>query len=321
VDVLSDVIEVSRVGGGVLANVTARAPWGLDVPRQSAAAFHAVASGTMWLRVNGDPPRRLAAGDVALFPTGTLHEIGSAPDGPVHPFDGVRKEELTDADGTLSLGGSGACTRFICAGYDYDHDVARRLLALLPPVVLVRSDGPGGEPVQATLRLLEVELDRRSPGSQPVVARLIDVLFVHIVRAWTRQHDAEAASWLRGLRDPTVAAALELLHARPAEPWTIESLARAVNVSRSTLARRFSELVGEPPLAYLTRWRMDLAARRLRESADSIEEIALAVGYSSEHTFSRAFLRHRGVRPGRYRECSAGHPDRVLMGSRASCPP
>jgi AraC-like DNA-binding protein len=301
VDVLSDVIEVSRVGGGVLANVRARAPWGLDVPRQSAAAFHAVASGTMWLRVNGDPPRRLAAGDVALFPTGTLHEIASAPEGPVHPFDGVRKEELTDADGTLELGGAGACTRFICAGYDYDHDVARRLLALLPPVVLVESGAPGGEPVRATLDLLALELDRRSPGSQQVVARLIDVLFVHIVRAWTVQHGEEATSWLRGLRDPTVAEALALLHARPAEPWTIESLARAVNVSRTTLARRFSELVGESPRSYLTSWRMDLAARRLRETADSIEQVALAVGYSSEHTFSRAFLRHRGVRPGRYR--------------------
>ena len=204
-------------------------------------------------------------------------------------------------DGDLVIAGAGAVTRFICAAYDYDHEVAHPLLSLMPPVVHIPASAPGdGGAIQSTLRLLAGELGGRSPGSRSVVARLTDVLLVHMLREWL-EGDQESASWLRALRDPQIAAVIAAMHERPAEPWTLATLAESVNLSRATLARRFTELVGEPPLTYLTRWRMDLAARRLRETTEPVSVIAHGVGYTSEFAFSRAFTRMRGEAPGRYR--------------------
>ena len=134
-----------------------------------------------------------------------------------------------------------------------------------------------------------------------MIDRLIDVLFVQVIRAWSRDERGAGTSWLHALRDPLVARALAAMHARPAAPWTIDALAREVSLSRATLTRRFTNLVGEAPLTYLTRWRMDLAAQHLRETGDAVSSIAHSVGYTSEFAFSRAFARLRGVAPGRYR--------------------
>ena len=134
------------------------------------------------------------------------------------------------------------------------------------------------------------------------MARLLDLLLIEAIRHWV-VHDPGAGgpSWLTALRDPAIAGVLALLHARPSEPWTLERLAGEAHLSRTTLARRFTEAVGEPPLAYLTRWRMHLAAARLKHTSDTVEVIAREVGYTSEHAFNRAFARHRGNPPGRYR--------------------
>ena len=222
----------------------------------------------------------------------------SSPDGRARAFDRVAKEELMTPDGDLVIAGPGAITRFICAAYDYDHEVAHPLLSLLPPVVHIPASAPGdGGPIQSTLRLLA---GGRSPGSRSVVARLTDVLFVQVLREWLAREQGSAC-WLRALRDPQIAAVIAAMHERPAEPWTLATLAQSVNLSRATLARRFNELVGEPPLTYLTRWRMDLAARRRRETTEPVNVIAHGVGYTSEFAFSRAFTRLRGEAPGRYR--------------------
>jgi transcriptional regulator GlxA family with amidase domain len=166
--------------------------------------------------------------------------------------------------------------------------------------------------VQTTLRLLVAELGRRDPGTRAVVERLIEVLLVQVVRAWIAgAADSAAASWLRGLRDPVIANVLALLHDQPARQWTIAELASEVHVSRSTLVRRFGGSVGEPPLTYLTRWRMDLAAKLLRETDDAVGRIALRVGYTSEFAFSRAFSRLRGEPPGRYRRRFRRRPSRT----------
>jgi AraC-like DNA-binding protein len=174
-----------------------------------------------------------------------------------------------------------------------------------PPVLHLPAETAGADsPVQVTVRLLTAELDGRAAGSRAVVDRLIDALFVQVVRAWLQRDERDAnagASWLRALRDPDIAGVLALLHDQPARPWTIGELARGTNMSRATLARRFTDRVGEPPMAYLTRWRMDLAAQRLRDTADAVAVIAKSVGYTSEHAFSRAFTRARGQPPGRYR--------------------
>jgi AraC-like DNA-binding protein len=301
VDPLAEVLDISRVRGAVLAHVCAGDPWGMRMSPSPGAAFHAITAGTCWLRLDGNAPLQLMPGDVVLLPIGSAHDMVSTPDGRARAYDRVTKEELMTDDGDLLIAGPGAVTRFICAAYDYDHDVAHPLLSLLPPVVHVRADAPGDAgPIQSTLRLLAGELGGRSPGSRSVVTRLTDVLFIQVLREWlSREHGG--ACWLRALRDPQIAEVIAVMHARPAEPWTLATLAQSVNLSRATLARRFTELVGEPPLAYLTRWRMDLAARRLRETTDPVNVIARDVGYTSEFAFSRAFVRNRGEAPARYR--------------------
>ena len=301
-DPLADVMDVSRVSGAMLANVRAHAPWGLALPQSSGASFHALTSGTAWLRVEGAEPIQLMPGDVLLLPTGIPHRLSATPDGRCRPFDRAVKEELMTSEGDLLLDGSGAVTTFVCAGYDYDHDVAHSLLSLLPAVLHMPADPVAGSQVTTLVSLLAGELGVREAGARAAVARLIDLLLIHVVRAWSA--DAEPPSWLRALHDPVVGRALAELHARPDEPWTIASLAAEVHLSRATLARRFAELVGEPPLAYLTRWRMDLAARRLRDTTEPVQTIARSVGYTSEYAFNRAFRRHRGQPPGRYRRAA-----------------
>src|SRR3954454_1455673 len=301
VDPLAEVLDIGRVRGAVLAHVCANDPWGIRLSSTPGAAFHAITAGTCWLRLDGNAPLQLMPGDVVLLPTGTVHDMVSKPNGRARAYDRVAKEELMTPDGDLLIAGPGAVTRFICAAYDYDHEVAHPLLSLLPPVVHIPANAPGdGGPIQSTLRLLASELGGRSPGSRSVVTRLTDVLFVQVLREWLKR-ESDGACWLRALHDPQIAEVIAILHARPAEPWTLASLAQSVNLSRATLARRFTELVGQPPLAYLTRWRMDLAARRLRETTEPVNVIAQGVGYTSEFAFSRAFTRMRGQAPGRYR--------------------
>jgi AraC-like DNA-binding protein len=302
VDPLADVMDVSRVSGAMLASVRAHAPWGLALPQSDGASFHAVTAGTAWLRIEGVPPRQLMPGDVLLLPSGSPHRLSSSPDAPCQPFDRSVKERLMTADGDLVLDGAGAVTTFVCAGYDYDRDVAQPLLSLLPSVLHVPADPVAGTKVASVIALLAAELGTREPGSRAAIARLIDVLLIHVVRRWSAGETD--ASWLRALNDPVIARALAMLHERPAEPWTIERLAGELHLSRATLARRFTALVGEPPLLYLTRWRMDLAARRLKDTTDPVEAIAREVGYTSEYAFNRAFSRHRGQPPGRYRRAA-----------------
>ena len=304
-DALADVLSVTRISGSVLAHVHAHEPWGLDVALPNGAAFHAVTAGSIWLEVDGEPARRLMPGDVVLLPTpGLPHLLLSAPGVAARRLDADLKVELLTAAGDLVIPGPGPPSRFVCAGFSYDNELAHPLLSLLPRILHVSPADEGPEtPLQSTLRLLMGELSRHQIGSEAAIERLIEVLFVHVIRSWLdTSGDSMPPSWLTGLRDAVVARALGLLHAQPEHAWTIDELAAAVHVSRSTLVRRFNDLVGEPPAAYLTRWRMELAARLLRESEQSVGRISRLVGYTSEFAFSRAFSKHRGEPPGRYRK-------------------
>ncbi|MDT3439770.1 AraC family transcriptional regulator [Pseudofrankia sp. BMG5.37] len=301
-DLLADVLSVAGVRGTVAATVHAGDPWGLRLFRISAAAFHAVTAGTAWLRLPGQPPVRLMPGDVVLLPTGSEHGLAGDPDGPLEPFDHAVSKAALATGGRLDVGPRPARTRILCASYRHDPAVTTPLFTVLPEVVHVPAGTPGAGPLADTIRLLSRELAEPGPASTTLLDRLVDVLLIQVLRAWLRAEPvAPSASWLRALNDPTVSAALGALHADPGRPWTLDSLADHVAVSRATLARRFPAQVGETPAAYLTRWRMDLAARRLRDTDDPIDVIAHAVGYTSEYAFSRAFSRDRAVPPGRYR--------------------
>lgn len=302
-DPLADVLDLSRVHGALTGNVRARAPWGLDIPAATGASFHAVISGTAWLRIGRAEPLQLMPGDALLLRAGGRHKISSEPEGRCVPFGRSVKTRMTTPGGDLAIGsGTGALTTIVCASYSYDLDVAEPLMGLLPAIIHVPADPAEGHDVAAIVELLGRELGARRPGARAAGARLIDLLLIAAIRHWAATApDGEAPSWLRALRDPQVAHVIALVHERPDEPWTVATLAGEVHLSRAALARRFGELVGEPPLTYLTRWRMHVAAQRLKYTDETVETVARRVGYRSEYAFSRAFARDRGQPPGRYR--------------------
>lgn len=312
-DPLTDVLDMLRVRGAVLGHLRAHSPWGIELAHMPRAVFHAVSAGACWVRLPGHEPRELVAGDVVLLPTGAAHTIYSAPTAPARPWSGVTKQQARTDAGEILLDGPGGVTRVICAAYEYDFDVAHPLLSLLPPMLLVSSEAThGAQLMHATLGALNHELAARPAAWGTVVDRLIDVLFVYVIRAWLANEARDESSWLGALRDPGISRALTVMHGSPASPWTVDSLARETNLSRATLTRRFTSLVGEAPLSYLTRWRMDIAAQQLRETDDAVSAIAHRVGYTSEFAFSRAFTRMRGDAPGRYRLSTrrrAKHPE------------
>lgn len=296
------VLAVAGVRGTVAATVHAAEPWGLTLGEVPGAAFHAVTDGTAWLLAADRPATRLMPGDVILLPTGLAHELASDPDAVREPFDHLAAERALATGDALYVGAGTAQTRIVCASYHQDPAVTLPVLGLLPEVLHVRSTQTTGA-LQATVQLLAAELGQPQPGSAVVLNHIIDILFVQLLRAWLAAGPAGAApaSWLRGLADPIAARAITALHADPGGGWTIGSLAAHVGVSRATLARRFARHVGDSPAGYLTRWRMDLAARRLRDTDDPISVVAASVGYTSEYAFSRAFTRARRMPPGRYR--------------------
>ncbi|HEV3046041.1 MAG TPA: AraC family transcriptional regulator [Solirubrobacteraceae bacterium] len=301
-DPLADVLDLSRVKGALLGSVIANAPWGIALPQSEGASCHAVLSGTAWLELDGRAPLQLMPGDVLLLPAGTPHHMVSAPGVRCESFDRAMKERRMTPTGDFRLPGPGAKTTFVCAGYDYDLDVAGLLMGSLPEVLHVPADPVQGRAVASLVELLAAEVGATDAGSRAAGARLIDLLLIAAIRHWAAtQPELRPPFWLTALRDPLIAHVLGLLHSRPAEPWTLQALAGEVHVSRATLARRFNASLGEPPLAYLTRWRMCLAAQRLKHTDASVESIGHDVGYRSEYAFNRAFARHRGQPPGRYR--------------------
>jgi hypothetical protein len=184
VDPLADVLDLSRVSGALMANVRARAPWGLELPDRAGASFHAITSGTAWLRADGGDPLQLMPGDVFLLPAGTRHRLSSEPQGDCTPFDTSTKERLMTPEGDLVLGSSGAATTFVCAAFEYDLDVAEPLMGLLPPLIHVPADPVSGRDIAAIVGLLATEVGGHRPGARAAAARLIDMLLIAVIRDW-----------------------------------------------------------------------------------------------------------------------------------------
>jgi AraC-like DNA-binding protein len=310
-DALAEVLAVAGVRGTVAATLNAAEPWGVALGPLPGAAFHAVTEGTAWLYPDGRPGTRLMPGDVVLLPTGLAHTLASAADADLVPFDrlaagqGHAAGPGHAAGGELQLGPGPAQTRILCARYQQDPAVRLPLLTLLPEVLHIPA-GRASTALDTTLRLLAHEVAQPRLGAAAVLNRVVDILLVQMLRAWLDTSPAEpgAGSWLRALLDPVAGPALTALHGQPGRDWTVDSLAAATGVSRATLARRFPAAVGATPAAYLARWRMDLAARRLRDTDDTVGVIARSLGYTSEYAFNRAFTRARGITPGRYRTTS-----------------
>jgi AraC-like DNA-binding protein len=305
-DVLASVLEATRTGGTVFARATLGAPWALRCDPVDLAAFHVMARGSCTIRFDRGPdPIVLATGDVALLPHGHGHTLYDDPAAPAMPLADLLAQVPSGEVGDVHAGGAGAPTTLVCGGYVFQHDGPHPLLGQLPAVLHLPGETASVE-ARSTVELLAREVANRRPGSTRVVSRLADVLLVHLLRHWIDHDPAPAgqAGWLRAVRDPTVAAALSLVHAEVGRAWTLGTLAARVGVSASALKQRFRALTGEPLGAYITRLRIDTAARLLQDTEAPVARIAGEVGYRSEYAFNRAFTRARGQSPGRYRKAA-----------------
>jgi AraC-like DNA-binding protein len=272
-----------------------REPWGGTVPAMPGCVwFHAVTSGRCDLVV-GDDRVALQSGDLALVPHGAGHRIEAG--GPTeHPsIPDLPHEQQSDNYAVLRYGGDGPLTELVCGGLRLEHPSARRLLDSLPPVVHIRT--VRRTVLGATLDLLAEEVQGREVGGEAVISRLCDVLVIQAIRHWMTTGEATGSRWLHAMGDAQIGPALAALHAAPGAPWTVGTLASRAAMSRSAFAARFRELVGQPVMGYLTELRMQLAVDLLHRSDRTVAEVATAVGYESDASFSRVFKRHLGSSP------------------------
>jgi AraC-like DNA-binding protein len=333
-DVLSDVLRVIRLSGAVFFTGEFTSPWAINSPSPQILAphiipnaecfsiFHVLREGTCWVKVKGEPAIQMRPGDVLVIPRGDEHIMASDLAVAPAPMKELIPEVPYAGMPPVSHGGGGDVARFVC-GYLHCDQRFDPLFSALPRLLCVRShagnvvvestgrdsESPSapmpfhkGMWLNTTLYYLIQEADAQKPGSESVLARLSETMFVEVLRQYMEKLSPDQKGWLAGLNDPQVGRALALLHAEPARSWTVDDLARGAGVSRSGLAERFTKLIGESPMSYLSSWRMHLARQLLSEGHMSAGEVATRVGYDSEYAFNRAFKRHVGQPPATWRK-------------------
>ncbi len=307
-DLLTAALQDFGMTGVFYAVSDLAAPWGIDMPPlPGTMIFHLVTEGSAVVRVD-DVECRLEPGDVALVPRGTGHLLADSPDTRGTPLFDLPREELTDRYERIRIDGGGTPCRLVCGAVSFSGLGVARLARTLPPVLVTAGADAGWQ--RAALDVIAAESITPRPGSDVVTARLADVLVVQTIRSWLEE-SSPRRGWVAAVRDPAVGAALAAFHAEPHQAWTVESLAKAAGMSRSAFAARFTDLMDEPVMAYVTSWRMDLAARLVRGGGLSLGRIATRVGYRSEAAFNRAFRRWHGCTPGAFARRGAAFQEQI----------
>ena len=315
-DVLSDVLRAVRLTGAVYFDFELSSPWVAEAPpsrelagkvmpgAQRVIEYHLIARGMCWGHAVGQEPMRLREGDLIVFPQGDAHVLSSAPGMRAAPDMSVFARASTPLPIVYELGGGGAeRARIVCGFLGCDERPYNPLLAALPTVIHLAAAGPHATTgwLGTLLNIAVKESGSARAGSENVLARLSELMFVEAIRRYLETLPPAQTGWLAGLRDPVVGQALSALHGGPSQPWTVERLGQLVGVSRSVFAERFTEMVGQPPMQYLALWRMQLASRLLIEGGQ-VSGVAEAVGYESEAAFSRAFKKLVGQAPATWRK-------------------
>ncbi|MGE0593373.1 MAG: AraC family transcriptional regulator [Vicinamibacterales bacterium] len=314
-DALSEVLRVVKLDAAIFFNAEFSSPWCFYSPASPQVApmlspgasrvvvYHLLTDGEAYIRLEDGPPIALRAGDIVTCPHGDPHYLGHGPE--ARPIDGHTALPGLLAQGLalVRAGGGGPRAHLICGFLACEPQLCETFLAGLPPIVKINiRDDTSGQWLENSLRFSVAEAATAHAGAEAMLAKLSEVVFVETLRRYVRDLPPERTGWLAGARDPVVGRALTLLHRQPAAPWTIAGLAQEVGTSRSVLAERFRTLLGEPPIAYLTNWRLRLGAQALATTSRSVGEIADEVGYESEASFNRAFKRLFGQPPARYRQ-------------------
>jgi len=309
-DVLDDLLAGTRARDGVFNLTILDPPWAIEIRDEAPLALATLVRGSGWIPRDGIEPLRMEQGDVAIFTGTTPYVVGdsveTAPQLRIHP--GGICEPLPGAPvdysarlGVRTYGGRASGEVMVASGtYQLAGDVGRRLVTALPSVLVV----PKAEVAAAVTEMISSEIQRDAAGQQTVLDRWLDLALITTLRAWFDRSESQAPGWYHAQTDPVAGAALRLLHEDPAYPWNVSELADRVGVSRASLARRFTALVGEAPMSYLTGWRITLAADQLRSTKDTVETIARRVGYANAFALSVAFKRVRGITPTAHRRAA-----------------
>jgi AraC-like DNA-binding protein len=323
IDVLSDVLRSVRLTGSMLFLVDATTPWASWAPRAEAfrqvvlpasqhlVSYHVVTHGNCWAGLCDTPRERFVEGDVLVVPHGDAYVLADPPDAEANygldeAVTFFRQMGAGELPSVVSAGGGGTeHTQFICGFLGCDLRPFNPVLAALPTMIHLRAATQSSDPMRHLIEFALCELREPRSGRKDVLLRLAELMFVEVVRRHLGTMSETQTGWLAGLRDPLVARTLALLHGAPAHRWTLDALAAKAGSSRSVLAERFTQLVGQPAMQYLTQWRMQLAARMLSEPSAKVVAVADAVGYESEAAFSRAFKKSVGVAPTAWRRHNA----------------
>ncbi len=299
-DPLGEALHFLRMNGAFYCRSELTAPWGLTLPPMPGYLwFHVVTAGRLWLETGDDDTGWIQLGDLALVPHGEGHVLRSEPGAPAPGILDLERELVSDRYEILRHGGGGAPTSLICGAVRFEHPAAGRLLEILPRTIHIEASiSPRLDWMQSMLRLMASEAGELRPGGEAVITRLGDILVIQAIRAWIESDPAAQSGWLGALQDPQIGRAISLIHRDPARSWTVASLADELAMSRSAFAARFTELVGEPVMQYVTRWRMHVALTALNEDGATSAELASRLGYRSEAAFGRAFKRVIGLPPG-----------------------
>ncbi|HTM17232.1 MAG TPA: AraC family transcriptional regulator [Terracidiphilus sp.] len=334
-DALSEILASVKLNGAIFFTAEFSAPWGMSVPTSDVTAsavapgaehlvvYHLVLDGGARIELTEGPTLELSPGDIVVFPLGDAHRMSSGADAKLPYADyGIRKKILSRDLCPLLAGGGGTASRFVCGYMSCDPHLSRPVLSGLPRVfkVNIRTDRSGHWLENSVLHLVDEAASGRV-GSEAMLAKLSEALFVDTLRRYIAALPEQQIGWLAGARDSIVGKSLGLLHGRISHPWTIAELAREVGSSRTALVERFTRYLSEPPMTYLTRWRLQLAARALERTSRGVIEIAAEVGYESEAAFNRAFKREFGLPPGRYRDHKRQQAENNAGGSEARIRP
>ncbi len=333
-DAFSEILSGVKLNGAVFFTAEFSAPWGVSAPgsktmtatvapgAEHLVLYHLVVEGAAVIELLDGQSTEVGPGDVVIFPNGDAHHMSSGKDA-TRPFPnyGINAKIQARELSPLRAGGGGNISRLVCGYMTCDPYLSRPILSGLPAVfkVNIRADRSGHWLESSIMHLVD-EAGSGSAGSEAMLAKLSEALFVDALRRYVGNLPVQERGWLAGSRDPIVGKSLALLHRRVAEPWTIAHLAEEVGISRSALVERFTRFLSEPPMTYLTRWRLQLAARSLKTTSRGVADIAADVGYESEAAFNRAFKREFGQPPGRYRSDHKSTPSRQPANAKANLP-
>ena len=301
-DIVSELMRSVGVMPAYLAQGTFPKPWGIDYPAMRGAAFHLVIRGTSWLRSAQLPaPIQLEAGDLTLVTGQLAYQLVSEPTAPAKPIGAALTTARRGPPPEVEMANS---TSFVCGIYRFAVEPIHPFFAELPPLIHVPAHQIAAhEPMYAAQRLLSAELAyaNTEPGKSILTDRLVDVMFYYILRQWVNSHRAQGASWVNAYHNPYLRNALVAIHEDPAHPWQVEELAQKASLSRAAFAQRFKELLGDTPVNYVTKVRIQKSMELLVRTEESIEWIAESVGYGTGFALSKAFKRIAGVSPQHYR--------------------